>query len=45
MYEYGITHIHCGMRTIIFGYDFYDACRRSKKDPKLWSIDLMEYVD
>lgn len=45
MYEFHIVHIHCGMRTIIFGYDFYDACKRSHKDPDLWEIILQEYVD
>jgi hypothetical protein len=45
MYEYEITHIRCGMRAIIFGYDFYDACRRAKTDPKVWKIDSCEYVD
>ena len=45
MYEFGITHRHCGMTTIIFGYNFADACRRAKKDPKLWEIDYQEYVD
>lgn len=45
MYEYRVIHIHCGKTTIIFGYDFYDACRRAKLDPKLWEIDYQEYVD
>lgn len=45
MYEYGLIHIYCGMRTIIFGYNFTDACRRSGIDPNLWEIDYSEYVD
>ena len=45
MREYGIRHIHCGEFTIIFGYDYYDACRRSKKDPSLWEVEYSEYVD
>lgn len=45
MYEFGIRHIHYGIRTIIFGRDYNDACRRAKKDPTLWEIDYQEYVD
>ena len=45
MYEFGICHIHCGATTVIFGYDFYDACRRAKKDPDLWDVTYMEYAD
>ena len=45
MREYGLIHIHCGMRKIIFGYDYYDACRRSNTDPKLWEVDYSEYAD
>ncbi len=45
MYEYHIHHIHCGMTTIIFGYNYADACRRWNIDPKLWVVDLQEYID
>lgn len=45
MYEFGIRHKHCGMTTIIFGYNYADACRRAKKDPTLWEVDYQEYVD
>lgn len=45
MYEFGIHHKHCGMTTIIFGYNYTDACRRAKKDPTLWVVDYQEYVD
>lgn len=45
MYEFHIRHVYCDITTIIFGYDFYNACHRSKIDPKLWEVELMEYVD
>ena len=45
MYEFHIHHIHNGETTIIFGYDFDDACRRAELDPNLWHIDLQDYVD
>ena len=45
MYEFGIHHKHCGMTTIIFGYNYADACRRAKKDPTMWEVEYQEYVD
>jgi hypothetical protein len=45
MYEFGIRYKHCGMTTVIFGYNYNDACRRAKKDPELWEVDYQEYVD
>lgn len=45
MYEYGISHKHCGMRTVIFGYNFADACKRAKIDNTLWHIDYCDYID
>ena len=45
MYEFGVHHRYCGMTTIIFGYDFYDAGRRAKLEVNLWEIDYQEYVD
>lgn len=45
MFDFWIEHIHCGETTHIFGYDFRDACRRWKIDPKLWNILSTEYVD
>jgi hypothetical protein len=45
MYEYGLTHSYCDMRTIVFGYDFYDACKRHNLNPAEWEIDYSEYVD
>lgn len=45
MYEFYVIHKHCGMTTILYGYDFYDACRRANKDPKVWEVEFVEYVD
>lgn len=45
MYEFHIQHIACNDTDIIFGYDFNDACRRSKFDPEEWQIIMQEYVD
>ena len=45
MYEFGIHHKHCGMTTVVYGYDVYDAFRRAEKDPTVWEVDYMEYVD
>lgn len=45
MYEFGIRHKHCGLTTVIFGYNYADACRRAKTDPALWEINYQEYVD
>ena len=45
MYEFGITHKHCDMTATIFGHNFAYACCRAKKDPTLWEVDYMEYVD
>ena len=45
MYEFGIRHKHCDLTTVIFGYNYTDACRRAKTDPTLWEIDYQEYVD
>lgn len=38
MKRFRIEHKHCGNISVIIGYDFYDACRRCNKDPKIWKI-------
>ena len=45
MYEFRIVHIHCGMTHAIYGYDFYDACRRWNIDPKPWEVEEVIYCD
>jgi hypothetical protein len=45
MYEYGIIHIDTNRRTIIYGYNFYDACEKARIKPQDWEIDYCEYVD
>ena len=45
MYEFHIHHNYCGMTTVIFGYDEYDAFRRAKKDPTVWAVDFVDYID
>ena len=45
MYEFCVIHKHCGATTIIYGYDFHDACKRANKDPKIWEVEYMEYID
>ena len=45
MYEFGIAHKHCGMTTIIFGYNFKDACRRANLKEDLWVVEYTEYID
>ena len=45
MYEYGIINIATGKRSIIFGYNFSNACHRCNLNPIEWEIDYSEYVD
>lgn len=45
MYEFGITHNHCGMTTVIYGYNVMDAFKRAGKDSTLWTVDYIEYID
>ena len=43
MYEYGIYN--GANTTIIFGYNYQDACRRAGLNPLEWAIEYQEYVD
>lgn len=45
MYEYEIINNHTGEESIIFGYSFTDACRRSNLNPNDWSCWLQTYID
>lgn len=45
MYEYEIRNIHTNEETIIFGYSFADACRRSKLNPSDWECWMQTYID
>jgi hypothetical protein len=45
MYEYQIRHKTTNKNTIIFGYNYADACRRWKIEPEEWTIELQEYID
>ena len=45
MWEFTVIHKHCGMETMIFGYDFYDACKRANLDATLWRIHRRVYAD
>ena len=38
MTRFRIEHKNCGNITVIIGNDFYDACRRCGKSPKMWKI-------
>ena len=45
MWEFDICNLETGKRTIIMGYDFYDACRRWGLDPSDWEVLGQTYVD
>ena len=38
MIRYLVEHKHCGTQTVIIGRDYYDACRRCGRDPKIWKL-------
>lgn len=38
MTTFKVKHKYCNCISIIKGYDFYDACRKSNKDPKFWEL-------
>lgn len=45
MYEFCVIHKHFGTTTIIYGYNFYNACKRTNKNPEDWKVEYVEYVD
>lgn len=45
MWEFTIVHKDNSMQEIIFGYDFYDACKRANIDAKMWTVNRRIYVD
>ena len=45
MWEFEIQDVTTGEITLIFGYNFYDACRRSKLNPMDWDVLLQTYID
>lgn len=38
MIRFLVEHKHCGTQTVIIGRDYYDACRRCGRDPKIWKL-------
>jgi hypothetical protein len=45
MWEITIQHKYCGMQEVIFGYDFYDACKRANLKPEVWAVIRRVYAD
>ena len=45
MCEYGVINKTNEEKTIFFGYDFADACRRAGADPTVWKVEYEDYVD
>jgi hypothetical protein len=45
MYEYHIINRATEETNIIFGYDYNDACKRNRIDPKDWFVQIAEYID
>lgn len=45
MYEYEIMFITTGEITLIYGYNFDDACMRSNIDPACVECLMFSYVD
>jgi hypothetical protein len=45
MYEFEVCNKETNERTLFFGYNFKDACRRSNTDPDLWDVLTYEYID
>lgn len=45
MWEFEVQHIVTGEIILIFGYNFSDACRRSKLSPNEWDVLLQTYID
>jgi hypothetical protein len=45
MYEIDIENRQTGETVTVFGYDFYDACKRSGLDPKDYLFVGSWYVD
>ena len=43
MKTYKIMHKYCGAITRVSGADFYDAMRKSDKDPHYWRVIDIEY--
>lgn len=38
MKRYRVVHKHAGTERVIAGRDYYDACRRCGRDPKIWKL-------
>jgi len=45
MWEFEVRNYETGEITLIFGYNYSDACRRWKLVPNEWEILLQTYVD
>ena len=45
MFEYEAYNLETKEETILFGYSFKDACRRSNLDPREWDYYSSEYND
>lgn len=45
MTEYGIYNNNTNEETIIYGYNFEDACRRANLNPQEWEVIYRVYVD
>lgn len=45
MWEFEIVNKKTKETLIIFGYNFYDACKRSKLNSEEWKVTLSTYID
>ena len=45
MREYGVANKNNEEKTILFGYNFADACRRANTNPDEWEVEYEDYVD
>ena len=45
MWEFEVENYDIGERTIIFGYNFGNACQRSGLNPEDWFVLVQEYID
>ena len=45
MWEFIIIHKYSDIQEIVFGYDFYDACKRANLDSEKWKVLRSDYID